>query len=131
MEKILSALNGLSETWLTLGSASYHIDLNYTLLSGLGLLLLYISYLILKLLIHLLGRKKYTPKRQNSIRRKQRKAFKPQTSHMIPRAFGKRYAQIPVVAYVTKQALRSDTCSLRLPWKMVLPRCPLCHLPLP
>lgn len=62
MEKILSALNGLSETWLTLGSASYHIDLNYTLLSGLGLLLLYISYLILKLLIHLLGRKKYTPK---------------------------------------------------------------------
>lgn len=62
MENILSSLNGLTESWLTLGSASYHIDLSYSLLSGLGLLLLYIYYLILRLLIQWLWRKKYTPK---------------------------------------------------------------------
>ncbi|XP_052013385.1 spermatogenesis-associated protein 31D1-like [Apodemus sylvaticus] len=76
MENILSSLSGLSKTWLTLGSASYHIDLNHTLLSGLGLLLLYIWYLIWRLLIQTLRRKKNAPKRQNSIRRHKRKAFK-------------------------------------------------------
>ncbi|XP_052013384.1 spermatogenesis-associated protein 31D1-like [Apodemus sylvaticus] len=62
MENILSSLSGLSETWLTLGSASYHIDLNHTLLSGLGLLLLYIWYLIWRLLVQTLRRKKNAPK---------------------------------------------------------------------
>ncbi|XP_036044832.1 spermatogenesis-associated protein 31D1 [Onychomys torridus] len=64
MENILSSLNGLAETWLTFGSASYHIDLNFTLLSGLGLLLLYICYLILKLVLPSLWKKKYTQKLQ-------------------------------------------------------------------
>nr|XP_006981758.1 spermatogenesis-associated protein 31D1 [Peromyscus maniculatus bairdii] len=64
MENILSSLNGLTETWLTFGSASYHIDLNFTLLSGLGLLLLYICYLILKLVLSSLWKKKYTQKLQ-------------------------------------------------------------------
>ncbi|XP_034366738.1 spermatogenesis-associated protein 31D4-like [Arvicanthis niloticus] len=64
MENILSSLNGLTESWLTLGSASYHTDLSYTLLSGLGLLLLYICYLILRLLTQWLWRKKDTPKLQ-------------------------------------------------------------------
>ncbi|GAB1298270.1 Spermatogenesis-associated 31 subfamily D, member 1A [Apodemus speciosus] len=76
MENILSSLNGLTETWLALGSASYHIDLKHTLLSGLGLLLLYIWYLIWRLLIQTLRRKRNAPKRQNSIRRHKRKAFK-------------------------------------------------------
>ncbi|GAB1298271.1 Spermatogenesis-associated 31 subfamily D, member 1B [Apodemus speciosus] len=62
MENILSSLNGLTETWLALGSASYHIDLKHTLLSGLGLLLLYIWYLIWRLLIQTLRRKRNAPK---------------------------------------------------------------------
>ncbi|XP_075827261.1 spermatogenesis-associated protein 31D3-like [Microtus pennsylvanicus] len=62
MEKILSSLNSLAETWLTFGSASYHIDLNDTLLGGLGLLLLYVCYLIVKLVLQRLWRKKYTQK---------------------------------------------------------------------
>ncbi|KAH0504861.1 Golgi membrane protein 1 [Microtus ochrogaster] len=62
MEKILSALNSLAETWLTFGSASYPIDLNDTLLGGLGLLLLYVCYLIVKLVLQPLWRKKYTQK---------------------------------------------------------------------
>ncbi|XP_052584274.1 spermatogenesis-associated protein 31D3-like [Peromyscus californicus insignis] len=64
MENILSSLNGLTEAWLTFGSASYHIDLNFTLLSGLGLLLLYICYLILKLVLPSLWKKKYSQKLQ-------------------------------------------------------------------
>ncbi|KAL1785289.1 hypothetical protein HispidOSU_031696 [Sigmodon hispidus] len=65
MENILSSLNSLAEeTWLTFGSASYHIDLNYTLLGVLGLLLLYICYLILKLVLQSLWKKKYTHKLQ-------------------------------------------------------------------
>lgn len=62
MENILSSLSSLAETWLTFGSASYHIDLNDTLLGGLGLLLLYVCYLIVKLLLQLLWRKEYTQK---------------------------------------------------------------------
>ena len=62
MENILSSLNSLAETWLTLGSASYHIDLNNTLLGGLGLLLLYVCYLIMKLVLQPLWRKKHTQK---------------------------------------------------------------------
>lgn len=62
MENILSSLNSLAETWLTFGSASYHIDLNDTLLDGLELLLLYVCYLIVKLVLQSLWRKKYTQK---------------------------------------------------------------------
>lgn len=61
MENIFSSLNGLTETWLTFGSAPYHKYLSYILLSGLGLLLLYISSLIVRLLARSLQRKKYTP----------------------------------------------------------------------
>ncbi|XP_057643066.1 spermatogenesis-associated protein 31D1-like [Chionomys nivalis] len=64
MENILSSLNSLTETWLTFGSASYHIDLNDTLLGGLGLLLLYVCYLIVKLVLQSLWKKKYTQKLQ-------------------------------------------------------------------
>lgn len=62
MENILSSLNSLAETWLTFGSASYHIDLNYTLLGGLGLLLLYICYLIVELVLQSQWEKKHTQK---------------------------------------------------------------------
>lgn len=62
MENILSSLNSLSETWLTFGLASYHTDLSYTLLGGLGMLLLYICYLMVKLVLQSLWRKKYTSK---------------------------------------------------------------------
>ncbi|XP_038952201.1 SPATA31 subfamily D, member 3 isoform X2 [Rattus norvegicus] len=76
MENIFSSLNGLTETWLTFGSASYHKYLSYILLSGLGLLLLYISSLIVRLLARSLQRKKYAPKLQNNIRHRRGKAFK-------------------------------------------------------
>ncbi|CAO2596181.1 Spermatogenesis-associated protein 31D1 [Lemmus lemmus] len=62
MENILSSLNSLAETWLTFGSASYHIDLSYTLPGGLGLLLLYSCYLIVKLVLQSLWKKKDTQK---------------------------------------------------------------------
>uniref|UniRef100_A0ABK0LFD3 SPATA31 subfamily D, member 3 n=1 Tax=Rattus norvegicus TaxID=10116 RepID=A0ABK0LFD3_RAT len=128
MENIFSSLNGLTETWLTFGSASYHKYLSYILLSGLGLLLLYISSLIVRLLARSLQRKKYAPKLQNNIRHRRGKAFKP--NHIIPQAFGNCYGQSPSVVYITKQVLWSATCSLRLPWKtVVMPLwCPLCLL---
>ncbi|XP_041911271.1 LOW QUALITY PROTEIN: spermatogenesis-associated protein 31D3-like [Arvicola amphibius] len=66
MENILSSLNILAETWLTFGSASYHIDLNYTLLGGLGLLLPCICYLTVKLVLQSLWRKKHTRKASHS-----------------------------------------------------------------
>lgn len=62
MENILSSLHSLPETWLAFGSASCHVDFNYTLLSGLGLLLLYICYLILKLVLSSLWKETYTQK---------------------------------------------------------------------
>ncbi|XP_040612049.1 spermatogenesis-associated protein 31D1-like isoform X2 [Mesocricetus auratus] len=64
MENILSSLNSLAETWLVFGSVSCHVDLHYTLLSGLGLLLVYVCYLVLKLAVPSLWKKKCTQKLQ-------------------------------------------------------------------
>nr|XP_021503451.1 putative spermatogenesis-associated protein 31D3 [Meriones unguiculatus] len=78
MENTLSSLNSLAETWLTLGSASCYIDLNYTFLSGLGLLLLYLCYLSLKLVLQSPSpwEKKHTPQPKGRTESKRRKAVK-------------------------------------------------------
>ncbi|XP_050999268.1 spermatogenesis-associated protein 31D1 [Acomys russatus] len=76
MENILSSLNSLTETWLTLGSASCHIGLTCSFLSGLGLLLLYLGYLTLKVGLQSLWKKKHTPQPQGRIERKRRKLLK-------------------------------------------------------
>ncbi|XP_041501579.1 uncharacterized protein LOC121443893 [Microtus oregoni] len=97
MEKILSSLNSLAETWLTFGSASYHIDLNDTLLGGLGLLLLYVCYLIVKLVLQPLWRKKYTQK--------------PPRKPSDPPGFQQWDIQIPSTMAVARQLLRTAKAS--------------------
>ncbi|XP_051050495.1 spermatogenesis-associated protein 31D3 [Phodopus roborovskii] len=64
MENILSSLNSLAETWLAFGPAPCHVDLNYSLLSGLGLLLLSTCYLLLKVVLPSLWKKECTQKLQ-------------------------------------------------------------------
>ncbi|XP_055453936.1 LOW QUALITY PROTEIN: spermatogenesis-associated protein 31D1-like [Psammomys obesus] len=48
MENILSFLNTCTESWLSFGSAFFDTDSNYIFLSGVGFILLYLCYVILK-----------------------------------------------------------------------------------
>lgn len=62
MENFLESLDSLTEAWQSYGLASYNSDPKFTLLSGVGLFLLYACYLILKTFLLLLWKRKGTRK---------------------------------------------------------------------
>nr|XP_051674630.1 LOW QUALITY PROTEIN: spermatogenesis-associated protein 31D4 [Oryctolagus cuniculus] len=78
MEYVLSFLKSHFELWLSFSSIFIDSSLNYTLISGLRLIFLYLSYLVLKLFFTTIWKKKTTEKVQGLTRKKQRR---PQSQH--------------------------------------------------
>ncbi|XP_006154391.1 spermatogenesis-associated protein 31D4 [Tupaia chinensis] len=72
MENILSYLKSYTEPGLSLGSVFLAVDPKLTFLSVLGLLLLYVCYLVLASLLSTLGRSQHTQKSQGRVKRRRK-----------------------------------------------------------
>nr|XP_008255587.1 spermatogenesis-associated protein 31D4 isoform X2 [Oryctolagus cuniculus] len=72
MEYVLSFLKSHSELWLSFSSIFIDSSLNYTLISGLRLIFLYLSYLVLKLFFTTIWKKKTTEKCRGRAKRRRK-----------------------------------------------------------